>query len=79
MMASVERIFVIVLASGTHFPGGDRRVGAIVGQAFDDRITGSAIGAIDIGILVSSVGRVSHFPQTLVAERQIWRDTNRRD
>src|SRR5581483_2271851 len=72
----VARVTVLGFATSVHLPGTHRRSRAVVRQTFDDRESGAAIGAVDVGIPVSAVRRVEQLGETSFADRQVWRDAH---
>jgi len=71
---AVKWIIVFGLALRTHREGFHRRVGAVVGNGFDDAEAGAAMGAIREGIAESAVRRVVDFAEALRAGGDIGKD-----
>ena len=74
METPIQRIGVFFLTIGTHGKRSHGGFGAIVGDVFDDGKARSAVGAVDEGIAVATVGWVEEFAQAIGADADIRRD-----
>ncbi len=67
MKSSVQRIFILDTAIAAHLEIAHRRPLAVIRNAFDNRKTRSAIGAVDKRIAIATIFRVEHLAQTIGA------------
>ena len=74
MEAPVERVVVLGLALNAHPEARHGRLGAVVGNAHDDREARTAVGAVDERVAVAPVGRVEELRETRVAGRHVGGD-----
>jgi ELWxxDGT repeat protein len=65
--AAVDRVLVLGAAGLAHLEARHRRVGAVVRRPKRDRQAGAAVGAVDEGVAVATVGRVPELAQALFA------------
>jgi len=72
--ASVQRIFVFCLAGGAHGEDAHGGLVAIVGDVLDDREAGATVGAVDKGIMITSICGIKEFAKAVVAGGGIRRD-----
>ena len=77
MKTAIERVVVFALAFQTHRKFLHRRVGAIIGQLFDNRETWTAVCAVRERIAKSPIGWVENLAQAIRARRNI-RENQRR-
>ncbi len=75
--APVVGIVVFGLAARAHPERAHRRVGPVIGQALQDRIPGTALGAVDEGVAMAPVLRIAQLPPAIRAQRQVGRQRGR--
>ena len=71
VVASVFRIFVFDAAGFTHPEPGHRRIQSVVRQRRDNGKPRTAIGAVNKRVAITPIGRIVHFAQTILADREI--------
>ncbi len=76
--AAARGVMVLPGAAPVHRPRTHRGAGAVVGQTQDDRVAGTAVGAVDVGIVEARVGRVEQFLEASFADGEVRGDANRR-
>src|SRR3990170_5281038 len=78
MKSPVPWIMIFPEAFGTHHEACHGSVRTVVGNGPRYGISGAAVRAVDEGIAVSPVVGIKHFPQTVVADRDIRRNQGER-
>jgi hypothetical protein len=71
MEATIQWIFILSPASGTHLERCHGRGRAVVGDISDDREAGAAVGAVDERIAVAAVLRIEQLRQAVAADAYI--------
>ena len=74
MVAPVLNIMVLPLTIRAHGEAGHGGLGPVIGDVFNDRKTGAAIGTVDEGIAVAPVPGVTQFPQAVLTDADVRRD-----
>ena len=74
VVAAVERVLVLAPAIGAHGEAGHGRLGAVVGEAADDRIAGAAVGAVGEGVAVAALAGRVDLPEAVGARGDVGRD-----
>ena len=74
MKAAVGGVVILGLAGGAHVKARHRSLGSIVGNAAGDGVARAAVGAVEEGIPVTTVGRVKEFAHAVGASGCIRRD-----
>ena len=68
---AVSRILVLALAGGAHRELLHRCQRAIIRNALDNGIPGTAVGAVYERIAIPSVSRVKQFPEAIIADGDV--------
>src|SRR5205807_7633377 len=72
--AAVQGIVVFCLAGGAHGEDAHGGLVAIVGDILDDCEAGATVGAVDKGIMITSICGIEEFSKAVVAGGGIRRD-----
>ena len=74
METPIGWVVIFGTARGTHRESRHGRERAVVGAVFNDRVARAAVGAGDERVVISAVGRIHEFFETIRACCNVWRN-----